>query len=224
MFDHRQKNLIALCGQAGAIILTASFAINPGPPAGATVTQMAEFARSHHNLIVLGGWSQGIGSLLLVIFALGVVHLAGAEQRLAGWLTFLSGTAILMVSLVEVAFYLTAVQATENGDVATGLVSAALIKGVQHVFLIAPALLLPLGAVLLGSRLLPRPLAYLALVMGAALQVLGLVGLFNVLQPVIDVLLVVQSAWFIVAALVLLVRQSSPAERPVAADARLVVE
>lgn len=216
MFDLRQKSLIALCGLAGAIILTASFAINPAPPAGATVAQMAEFARSHHNLIVLGGWSQGIGSLLLVIFALGLVHLAGAAQRLAGWLTLLSGATILMVSLMEIAFYLTVAQAAESGDVATGLVGAALIKGVQHDFLIAPALLLPLGAVLLGSRLLPRPFAYLALVMGATLQVFGLLGLFNVLQPVIDGLLGAQSVWFVAASLALLLRQPGRAEAPAA--------
>src|SRR5262245_28521100 len=207
MFDNRQKNLIALSGLAGALILSGSFAINPAPPAGATVAQMAEFARSHHDLIVLGGWSQGIGSLLLVIFAFGVVHLAGAAQRLAGWLTFLSGATILMVSLMEIAFYLAVAQAAEIGDVATGLVSAALIKGVQHDFLVAPALLLPLGAVLLGSRLLPRPLSYLALGLGGTLQVFGLLGLFQVLQPVIDGLLAVQSVWFVAASLALLLRQ-----------------
>jgi hypothetical protein len=53
---------------------------------------------------------------------------------------------------------------------------------------------------------LPRVLAYLALAMGATLQVLGLVRLFNVLQPVIDVLLIIQAVWFMVAAIVLIAR------------------
>ena len=206
MSDRTQNTLIALCGLVGAIVLTLSFAINPGPPAGSSVAQMAGFARAHHNLIVLGGWTQGFGSLLLVIFALGVVHLAGASQRLAGWLTLLSGSSILMVSLVEVACYLTVVQATETGDVTTGLVAAALIKGVQHLFLITLALLLPLGWVLRGSRLLPRPLAYLALALGATLQVFGLLGIFSALQPVVDGLLAVQSVWFVAASIALLLR------------------
>jgi hypothetical protein len=111
-----------------------------------------------------------------------------------------------MVSLVEVTFYLGVVQAAETGDVASGLASGNLIQAVQHVFLIAPALLLPLGFVLFGSHMLPRVFAYLALALGITLQLLGLVGLFNIVQPVIDMLLVVQSLWFITAALALLIR------------------
>ena len=93
-----------------------------------------------------------------------------------------------------------------DGNDVVGATSAALIKAVQHLFLIAPALLLPLGAVLLSTRVLPRVFAYLALALGATLQVLGLLGLFSILQPVIDALLMVQALWFVTAALVLLVR------------------
>jgi hypothetical protein len=122
-----------------------------------------------------------------------------------------------VVSLVEIAFYLAAADAAVTGDVATGTISNAVIKAVQHVFLIAPALLLPLGGVLLGSRVLPRAFAYLALALGAILQALGLAGLFGILQPVIDVLLIVQGMWFLAAAITLLVRRMPP---PAPATAR----
>jgi hypothetical protein len=42
--------------------------------------------------------------------------------------------------------------------------------------------------------------------LGATLQVLGLVGLFNVLQPVIDFVLIVQALWFVAAAIALIAR------------------
>jgi hypothetical protein len=200
--------LTALCGIIGPVILVASFVINPAPPASYTITQLRDFALQHHNGIVLGGWLQGIGSLLIVLFAIALVHLADATHRLAGWITLLAGTIILMVSLVEVTFYLGAVQATEIGDTASALSSNNLIKAVQHVFLIAPALLLPLGFVLLGSKVLPRLFAYFALAMGGTLQIFGLLGLFNVLQPIIDVLLIVQSLWFVTAAVALLIPTS----------------
>ena len=203
--------LAALCGIVGPIILVGSFIMNPAPPADYTVAQLRDFAIQHHNEIVLGGWLQGIGSLLLVLFAIALVHLADATQRFAGWITQLSGAAILMVSLMEVTFYLATVQATELGDTASALSSANLIKAVQHVFLIAPALLLPLGFVLLGSNVLPRGFAYLALVMGATLQIFGLLGLFNVLQPVIDTLVGVQSLWFVAAAIALAIHAERPA-------------
>ena len=195
----------ALCGILGAVTLVSSFVINPAPPASFTLAQLRDFAVQHHNGMVVGAWLQGIGSLLLVLFALALVHLAGATHQFAGWVTLLAGTAILMVSLVEVTFYLGAVQAAESGDLTSGIVSNALIKAVQHVFLITPALLLPVGVVLLGSSVLPRTFAYLALAMGGALQIVGLVGLFGVLQPTIDVLLIVQSLWFVAAGIALFI-------------------
>src|SRR5215813_10821372 len=152
--NRRSQLLVSLAGLVGPVVLVSSFLINPAPPAAATVVQLREFALQHHNGIVLGGWLQGMGSLLIVIFSLGLVHLANATQRLAGWITLLAGAVIMAVSLAEVAFYLAAVQATETGDTASGLAAANLIKAVQHVFLIAPAMLLPLGLVLKGSSLL----------------------------------------------------------------------
>ena len=198
--------LAAASGVVGTVTLIGSFAINPAPPAGLTTAQLVDWAVQHHTAVVLGGWLQGTGSLLTVLFALALVHLAGATHRFAGWASLLAGGTILLVSLVEVTFYLAAAEAAVTGDVATAAISNALIKAVQHVFLIAPALLLPLGAVLLGSPVLPRAFAYLALALGAILQGLGLLGLFGVLQPVIDGLLIVQGVWFLAAAFTLLVR------------------
>ena len=208
--ERSSRYLTAFTGAVGTLVLIGSFVINPAPPAGLTTAQLGDWATQHHTTIVLGGWLQGIGSLLTVLFALALVHLAGATHRFAGWATLLAGGAILLVSLVEITFYLAAAEAAVSGDVATGTISNALIKAVQHVFLISPALLLPLGAVLLGSRVLPRAFAYLALALGATLQVLGLVGLFGALQPVIDGLLIVQGVWFLAAAVTLAVRAGRP--------------
>ena len=194
-----------LCGILGALVLVSSFLMNPAPPADFGLAQLRDFAIEHHNRIVFGAWLQGIGSLLLVLFAIALVHLAGATHRFAGWITLLAGATILMVSLVEITFYLGAVHAAEVGDLTSGAVSNALIKAVQHVFLIAPALLLPLGVVLLRSRVLPRIFAYLALLIGATLQIFGLVGLFGVLQPVIDDVLIVQALWFVAAGVALMI-------------------
>jgi hypothetical protein len=48
---------------------------------------------------------QGMGSLLIVLFTLGLVHFASAAHRLAGWITMLAGATMLNVSLAEFAFY-----------------------------------------------------------------------------------------------------------------------
>jgi hypothetical protein len=128
VFTRQPHFLTALCGIIGPVILVASFVISPAPPASYTITPLRDFALQHHNGIALGGWLQGIGSLLIVLFAIALVHLADATHRLAGWITLLAGTIILMVSLVEVRFYLGAVQATEIGDTASALSSNNLIS------------------------------------------------------------------------------------------------
>ena len=211
MATQRFRLLTSLCGIIGPLTLVGSFLINPAPPADASAAQLTEFAHRHYITIVLGGWLQGMGSLLIVIFALALVHIAGATQWFSGWMTLLAGAIILMVSLVEITFYLGAIQGAASSDQASGLASDNLRKAVQHVFLIAPALLLPLGVVLVSSRLLPLLLAYFGLALGAILQILGLVGLFHVLQPVIDVVLIVQALWFVAAAIALVAPSSTGA-------------
>ncbi len=208
MFSKNTYILAAITGIVGPIVLVASFILNPAPLASDTPAQLRDFTLKHHNQIAFGGWLQGIGSLLIVLFVIALIHFAGAAQRISGWITFLASSAILMVSLLEVPFYLGAVQAVEAGDTASALASNNLIKATQHVFLIAPAVLLPLGYILLTTSVLPRLFAYLALMLGAALQIFGLLGVFNVLQPVIDVLLIVQSLWFVAAAVALFFRMN----------------
>ena len=51
--------LAALCGVLGTVTLIGSFVINPAPPAGSTIAQLADFANQHSTTIILGGWLQG---------------------------------------------------------------------------------------------------------------------------------------------------------------------
>src|SRR5262245_59891308 len=112
-------------GALGAVLLVCSFAINPAPPNYYTIDQLREFAIRHHDALIFGGWLQAMGSLLLVLF-LALVHLAGAWRTFLGSFTLLAGTTILMVSLLEVTFYIGAVQAAVAGDVTAGIASNAL--------------------------------------------------------------------------------------------------
>jgi hypothetical protein len=141
-----------------------------------------------------------------VLFALGVVSLAGAMTRLAGWVTLLASAVILTLSLIDAAFTISAAEAVTHGHAATALVSFDLIDGpgndaVGRVFLIAPPLLLPLGAVLLGSRLLPRAFGYTAVTFGAASIILGLAALFSATAFSLAIILIIaESAWVLAAA------------------------
>ncbi|MDB5483327.1 MAG: hypothetical protein JWO83_4380 [Caulobacteraceae bacterium] len=214
------RTLAGLCGIVGPVMLVASFAINPSPPAGLAPAELAAWAEPRAGLMLLGGGMQGIGSLLIVIFALALVQLSGAADGFVGCLTHLAGGTILVVSLIEVAFYLAAAQAIASGDITLALVSGGLIRAAEHVFLIAPSLLIPLGLVLLKTRVLARPFAYSGLIIGACLQVLVLARVIGAVQPAVDGVLIVQSAWFVAAggALALSAMRLAPTDTPLPSD------
>jgi hypothetical protein len=196
--------LTALCGILGVTMLIASFIINPGPPPNPTVAQLIAFGNQYHSSILIGAWLQAVSPFLIILFAIAIVHLAEAATRLMGWMTMFGGSILVMTSLVEVTFYLSAV----NGNpVTTGLISLDLISAVQHVFsmVAAPALFLPLGAVILGSRVLPHVFGYLAFVLAGIFAILGIVALFSPIQSVVNILASVQGLWWLIAAITLLV-------------------
>ena len=198
---------VALSGVAGVAMLIAHFQIPahvPGddsPPA--TITQ---YVLHHHAAILATAWLQGAGPFPYVLFALGVVYLAGAMTRLAGWVTLLASAVILTLSLIDAAFTIAAAEAVIHGHAVTASVSFDLIDGpgndaVGRVFLIAPPLLLPLGAVVLGSRLLPRAFGYTAVAFGAASIILGLAALFSATAFSLAIILIIaESAWILAAA------------------------
>ena len=108
----QQVVLAACCAIVGVLPYILGFALNPGPPPGLSFTQMAVFGTQHRTLILLGGWFQIIGTLLTVLYALAMVHFAGWSIRLAGALTLLGSTVLLVVGLMEVMFYV----AVTSGD------------------------------------------------------------------------------------------------------------
>jgi hypothetical protein len=198
--------LSALSGIVGVIMLITSFSINPGPPSNATSAQLVAFVNQYYTSILWGAWLQAVGPLLTVLFAFAIVCLAGATTRLAGWMTMFGGTILMMVSLVEITFYISALYSI---PATMGLISLDLIHAVQHLYFIvaAPALFLPLGAVILGSRVLPRVFGFLALVLGVAFAILGVVSLFSLTLPtLVTAFAGLQTLWWLAAAITLIIR------------------
>ena len=198
--------LTALSGIAGVIMLIISFNINPGSPVNATTAQLTAFANQNFTSILWGAWLQAVGPLLIVLFAFALVCLAGATTRLAGWMTMFGGIILMVVSLVEITFYISTL---DSNPTTMGLISLDLIHAVQHLYFIvaAPALFLPLGAVILGSRILPRVFGHLAFVVGAAFVIAGVISLYNLSIPTVILDFAgIQAFWWLAAAITLIVR------------------
>lgn len=197
--------LTALSGIVGVIMLITSFIINPGPPPHPTMAQFIDFGKHYRNSILLGAWLQAVSPPLIVIFALAVVHLAGAASKFSGWITFFGGIVLVIVSMIEITFYFSAI----NGNPSTiGYSSLDLIGAVQHLYSIiaAPLFFFSLSVVILGSNIIPHIFGVVGIVIGSAFVILGLLALFFPIQYLIDYLSITQGFWWLFAAISLLFR------------------
>lgn len=209
--------LASAAGLVGAAALGASFGLLPAPPPiTAPLAVLARYAAAHHHTLLAAAWLEGTGTLLEVIFVLALAHLAGVRAGLAGRITTVACAAVLGVSLVYDVTVIAIAQSGALGgpQTATAVAAYGLFAAVEHVFLLAPPLLLPLGLILLRTPLLPRPFAWLAVILGALGPALGLAGLFTVTAnnngPVgaaINALVAAQGLWVIAASITLVYRR-----------------
>jgi hypothetical protein len=194
-----------LSGVCGVFLLVVSFAINSGPPPGANAAELANFAQQNYARVLWGAWMQAVGPVLIVLFAFVLVHLAGATQQLAGWMTFFGATILMTVSLIEITFY---IGALFRDPAIMPSVSLNLISAVQHLYFMvaAPAVFLPLGVILVRSRILPKLFGYLALALATAFVALGVIFLLRLTLPgAVTAFAAVQAAWWLAAAVALMV-------------------
>lgn len=198
--------LSGLSGIAGVVMLVLSFSVNPGLPGDATGSAMIEFVQQHQAGELWGAWLQAVGPVFIVLFAFSLVHLAGATQRLAGWMTIFGAMTLMTVSLIEITFYISGM------FIAPDLmpeISIKLVYAVQHLYFVvaAPALFFPLGIVLLGSNILPKIFGYLALLLATGFGVAGVVYMLMVRLPdAVTAAGAVQPCWWVGAAVALMIR------------------
>jgi hypothetical protein len=198
--------LSGLSGIAGVVLLMVSFATAVGPPPDATRAELLKFGQQHYAAVLWGAWLQAVGPVFIVLFALALVHLAGASLRLAGWMTLFGATVLMTVSLIEITYYISAL--FPDPEIMTSI-SLKVIYAVQHLYFIvaAPALFLPLGVILVTSRILPRVFGYLALILATAFAALGAVFMLRLTLPAsVTALAGVQALWWLAAAITLVVR------------------
>ena len=145
--------------------------------------------------------------MLIAVFALAIVVLAGATARLAGWMTLFGAATLMTVSLIEITGYIGTVHTSPATMPGTSL---ALIYSVQHLWFIvgAPALWVPLALVILRSSVLPRILGILALVLAAGYVLAGVFTLGDpTVPPGVQIAAgVVPALWWLAAAGTLLIR------------------
>lgn len=198
--------LSGVSGILGVAMLVASFSINPGLPGNAPIPVLIEFAQQHYAGELWGAWLQAVGPVFIVLFAFALVHLAGATQRLAGWMTIFGAMTLMAVSLIEITFYISAMFA--NPEIMPAI-SIKLVFAVQHLYFMvaAPALFFPLGIVLLTSDVLPRVFGYCALILAVGFAAAGVIFMLTLRLPdAVAAAGSVQPIWWLAAAVTLMLR------------------
>jgi len=200
------RNVSAICGIAGVLMLIVSFNINPGPPQGATDEQLISFGHHYFTSILWGAWLQTIGPFLIIVFAFSLVFLCGKAQTLAGWMVFFGAGVLMTISLIEITFYI----AVLFKDPPVGsVIGLNMIYSVQHLYFIigAPALFIPLGIVLRKAQILPEWFSWLAFLIGILFGILGVVFLLQLILPVwVTAIAGIQAFWWLGSSIMILIR------------------
>jgi hypothetical protein len=115
----------------------------------------------------------------------------------------------MTVSLIEITFYIAALFQDPRIN---SLVSLNLIYSVQHLYFIigAPAIFLPLGIVIIFSKILPKLFGWAAILLGLFFGLLGILFLFKLVLPVwVTACGGIQAIWWLSAAITLLIRSKA---------------
>ena len=205
----------ALCGLAAVLMLGVYYGFplpQPGPEA--TMKQISDFATRYSALLMVGGGLQVTGALLACLFFLGLIHLAHGMSRLAGMMALFGTATLLATALIEAVLGMATPIATSSGHPEAAVV-CWIVQGVfVHIFPIGPApiVFLAIGALLVSPSpeiVLPRAVGYLALFLGVAFEVVGLLGLLvPAATAAIIVLLIAQEVWIATASILLLTRRT----------------
>ena len=204
----RAARAISACGVAGPALLVIYFAtpfVAGWPFNGGSPTAIASYASSHSTLFYAGAWLQTIGTLLSVVFLIGVMTTARASTDVAGVMVVVGCGSLLAVVLVESALTAYVPTAAAAGDAQSAATAFGLINGVfAHVFPLAPASVpyLGLGAIIVRSSVIDRRFGYAAIGLGLAFQLAGALAVFSSAGIIlVGALAGLQALWVIAAAL-----------------------
>ncbi len=214
MSDRALARIGGWCGVVGPLALAVYFgapALTGWPYAGAAPADLAQYALAHQMLFFAGAWFQVTGTLLSVVFFLAIVQLAGATARLAGLLVVVAATALLSLVLVEAALLVAVPIAAATGDLATVATTFALSNGpFARVFPLAPSSVtyVALGVVILGSTVVGRRFGQVALAIGIAFELTGMLAIVSPVGLIAAIALSAGQALWILAAAAALLRRN----------------
>lgn len=222
----RLRILAALAGIVGPVLLVAYF-VTPlfvgWPSATEPAGKVAAYADAHRVLFYFGGWLQGSGAALSVVFLLILLQHSGAMRNLSGSVTLVGCAVLLSVVAVEAAMLEAVAIAAANRDLATVATGFQLVTGVFvriYPLIPAPLVFAGIGFALSGTTVLPQAFACTALAISALFVIAGLAAVFGTAGFIFATVMSVAEAIWIPAAAIAWAR-TMPTTRREEGDASL---
>jgi hypothetical protein len=180
-----------------------------------SVAQLNDLVTKHQSAILLDAWLMATGSILSVIFYVGLVYASGAIMRFSGLVTIIASAIVLAVALVDVTFMVAAINAAILGHTDTTKVTFDFVAGsgeaFDYTFIFGPApmLITSLGFVLLGTDILPRFFGYAAIAIGIMFFIAGLLSIFypraSMITPMFEIVQMGRGIWVLTSAIFILI-------------------
>ncbi len=180
-----------------------------------TMPKLKEFIVHYRVAIFCDAYLQAIGTLLSVIFFIGLVYLSGSGRRFAGWMVLITSSVILSIALIDVTFTVAAVNTALAGHTDTMRMAVDFITGSTEafdytfLFVPAPLLIISLAVVTLASKVLPGIFGYSAILIGIAFIVIGIFSLSNTLAGfggiAFEIVQLIQVIWVLASAVFILI-------------------
>ncbi len=209
----RLQILAVLAGIVGPVLLIAYFVtplfVGGWPSSTAPAATVAAYADAHRVLFYFGGWLQGTGALLSVLFLLVLLQLSGARRTLAGSAALIGCAVLLSVVAVEAAMLQAVAVAAANGDhatVATGFELATSVFVRIYPLIPAPLVFAGIGFALSRTSILPRAFARTAMLIAALFLIAGLASVFGTSGLIFAIVMSVTEAIWIPAAAIAFAR------------------
>jgi hypothetical protein len=185
----RSGRWLAGCGVAGPILLALYFGVpalvphlgsltyNGGTPSTGRIVAVGA---DYHLLLSIGGWLQGTGALLCVVFLLALAHWSGNGSGLPARILVLGCAVLVGLVLAEMLFTSTWASAAVQGESSSARAAYDLMARFAQVFpIVAAPIYIALAAVLCTGRpVLPAIFTRLAAVLGLGFFLIGLVAVF----------------------------------------------
>lgn len=156
-----------------------SLVYSGGAPA---ITQIVTVGADYHLLLSIGGWLQGTGALLCVVFLLALAQWSGGGSSLPSRILLLGCAVLVGVVLAEMVFTFTWASTAVHAQSSSARAAYDLMARFVQVFAIVPAptVYLALAAVLATGRpMLPAVLTHLAAVIGIGFLLSGLAAVLT---------------------------------------------